>query len=219
MSIMRRVVRRRAARRASAAGVLAFAVIVAALRADATDPSDSGDARPPCAGCTLDVSASTDPMPLVVVLHGDTDNGRERAKKWREAVLRRRWALLSLDCPASLGCPEGSWYKWRHDPGWVREQVREVMDRVRVDASRIYIAGWSGGATFIGKHLHEWPRMFAATVIHGGGVPPRSDECPARPFAAYFLVGDKNAGHGGARRLRAFLERCDQDLKWDLLPG
>jgi len=153
------------------------------------------------------------------VLHGDNDNGRERAKKWRPAVLRRGWALLSLNCPESRGCPDGSWYRWQHDPGWVRDQVREVTERVRIDTSRIYIVGWSGGATFIGKHLQHWPRMFAAAVIHGGGVPPRSSECPERPFPAYFLVGDKNPSHGAAKRLRAYFEACAQEVRWDLLPG
>lgn len=157
-------------------------------------------------------------MPLVVVLHGDTDNGRERATKWRDAVLARGWALLSLDCPDELGCA-GSWYKWNHDPGWVREQVREVMARHRIDATRIYLVGWSGGATFIGKHLQHWPRMFAAAVIHGGGVPPSSDDCPDSSFPAYFLVGDKNPAHGGSKRLRAYFESCDQEVRWDLLPG
>jgi poly(3-hydroxybutyrate) depolymerase len=194
--------------------VVAFAFFSAAVRADATEHT------PPCSGCTLDVaSASTDPVPLVVVLHGDTDNGRERATKWRAAVMQRGWALLSLDCPEQLGCSDGSWYKWRHDPGWVREQVREVVARTRIDTSRIYLVGWSGGATFIGKHLDEWPRMFAATVIHGGGVPPKSSECPSRAFPAYFLVGDKNPAHGGAKRLRAYFESCGQDVRWDLLPG
>ncbi|HEY5924931.1 MAG TPA: PHB depolymerase family esterase [Kofleriaceae bacterium] len=188
-------------------------IVCSAVRADATQN------QPPCAGCTLEISASTDPVPLVVVLHGDTDNARERATKWRAAVAKRGWALLSLECPERLGCPDGSWYRWRHDPGWVREQVREVTARHRIDASRIYLVGWSGGATFIGKHLDEWPRMFAATVIHGGGVPPRAADCPDRAFPAYFLVGDKNPAHGAAKRLRAFLEDCKQSVRWDLLLG
>ena len=193
--------------------VLILAIISATVRADATPRT------PPCGGCTLDVSASAEPVPLVVVLHGDTDNARERAAKWRAAVAKRGWALLSLDCPDELGCA-GSWYKWKHDPSWVRDQVREVTARHRIDASRLYLVGWSGGATFIGKHLHEWPRMFAAIVIHGGGVPPQSDECLARSLPAYFLVGDENPAHGGSRRLRAFFDECEQAVvQWDLLPG
>jgi poly(3-hydroxybutyrate) depolymerase len=193
--------------------VLVLLIVSSAVRADDTQ------SKPPCSGCTLDVaSVKADPTPLVVVLHGDTDTGRERATKWRDAVLARGWALLSLNCPEELGC-DGRWYQWKHDPSWVRDQVREVMSRHRIDASRIYLAGWSGGATFIGKHLHQWPRMFAAVVIHGGGVAPSSDECPDRSFPAYFLVGDKNPAHGGSKRLRAYFESCDQEVRWDLLPG
>jgi poly(3-hydroxybutyrate) depolymerase len=193
--------------------VLVLTIVSAAVRADATQRNA------PCGGCTLDVSsARTDPTPLVVVLHGDTDTGRERASKWREPVLRRGWALLSLHCPEELSC-EGKWYEWDHDPGWVRDQVRDVMARHRIDASRIYLVGWSGGASFIGKHVQHWPRMFAATVIHGGGMEPTSDACPEFPFPAYFLVGDKNPAHGASKRLRAYFESCNQEVRWDLLRG
>jgi dienelactone hydrolase len=88
-----------------------------------------------------------------------------------------------------------------------------------LDSARIYLVGWSGGATYIAKHIQQWPRLFAAVVFHGGGVPPRSRECPDRPFPAYFLVGDKNPAHDAARRLRAYFEDCDQPLIWDLRPG
>jgi len=192
--------------------VLILAIISATVRADATPRT------PPCGGCTLDVFASADPVPLVVVLHGDRDDARERATKWRAAVAKRGWALLSLDCPDALDC-DRSWYKWKHDPGWVRDRVRKVTARHRIDASRIYLVGWSGGATFIGQHLHEWPRMFAAVVIHGGGVPPLDEECLAGSLPAYFLVGDRNPAYGSSKRLRAFFESCEQTVRWDLLPG
>jgi hypothetical protein len=61
--------------------------------------------------------------------------------------------------------------------------------------------------------------MFAAAVIHGGGVPPRSEECPDRPFPMYFLVGDKNPAHGAAKRLRAYADACELEVTWDLVPG
>jgi poly(3-hydroxybutyrate) depolymerase len=174
----------------------------------------------PCRRCTLDVPLdATDPAPLVVVLHGDNDSARERAMKWRPAIEQRGWALLSLECPRELGCPEGSWYKWDHDASWVLEQVRDVIATYPIDPSRVYLVGWSGGATFIGQHLPAWSSVFAATVIHGGGVQPRSQECPDRPFPAYFLVGDANPAHGGMKRLRAYFEDCGQEVRWDLLRG
>lgn len=188
-----------------------FAVTLVAVRADVTP---RGSASKPA------ISAEPPPAPLLVVLHGNNESAKERGAKWREAVERRGWRMLSLDCPRDLGCNEdGQWYAWNGNPRWVFDQVRELAERERIDTSRIYLAGWSGGATYIGKRMPAWPRLFAAVVIHGGGVPPRTDECPERAFPAYFLVGDKNPAHGGAIRLREYMEGCDQRVEWDLLPG
>src|SRR5688572_22500649 len=79
---------RATARHMRARALLVFAIVSAAVRADATQH------RAPCSGCTLDVPAGADPVPLVVVLHGDRDDGHERAHKWRAAVTKRGWALL-----------------------------------------------------------------------------------------------------------------------------
>ncbi|HEX5059568.1 MAG TPA: PHB depolymerase family esterase [Kofleriaceae bacterium] len=193
--------------------VVVSMLVGVAVRANATQQ------KAPCAGCTFEISsAATEPVPLVVVMHGDTDTARQRAMKWRAAVERKGWALLALDCPDELGC-DRSWYKWDHDPAWVHEQVREVIAHHPIDRTRIYLVGWSGGATYIGMHLQAWPPTFAAAVIHGGGVEPLTSECPDRPFPAYFLVGDENPSHGGEKRLRAFFTACNEDVRWDLVRG
>jgi poly(3-hydroxybutyrate) depolymerase len=163
--------------------------------------------------------AGSGAVPLLVVLHGDGETAKDRAKPWREAVARRGWKLLALDCPRARGCDDGAWYRWDGDPQWIHDQVRDLASRVPIDVSRVYLAGWSGGATYIGKRLPAWSSMFAAVVIHGGGVPPRSEECPDRAFPAYFLVGDRNPAHDAARRLRDYFVTCKQEVKWDLVPG
>lgn len=158
--------------------------------------------------------------PLLVVLHGDRESGEERAQKWREAAERRGWRVLALDCPRDRGCDEQRrWYTWNGDPSWVRQQVLALAERVRIDMSRVFLAGWSGGATYIGKRMPAWASLFAGVVIHGGGVAPAGDACPDRPFPAYFLVGDENPAHRGSVRLREYFERCKLDVKWDLVPG
>ena len=176
--------------------------------------------RAPCARCTVDVPATKKPVPLLVVLHGNHESAEDAAKRWRTAALSRDWALLSLQCPAQHGCDDvGRWYRWRGDPSWVFAQVNAVAGEHRIDRSRIYLAGWSGGATYIGSKLPAWQRMFAAVVIHGGGQAPATDDCGVHPLPAYFLVGDKNPGHGGAKRLRAYVQRCGHEHVWDLLEG
>lgn len=192
--------------------VLVFVTVIAA-RADVTPLAPSVDVTPA-------LSAATDPAPLLVVLHGNHETAGQRAAKWQDAAARRGWRLLALDCPRDLGCnADGQWYAWNGSAGWIFDRVRELAQRERIDASRIYLAGWSGGATYIGRRMPEWQRVFAAVVIHGGGAPPRDATCPDRPFPAYFLVGDQNPAHDGAVRLRTYHQDCGQVVKWDLLPG
>jgi poly(3-hydroxybutyrate) depolymerase len=190
--------------------VLACCVLAAAVRADVSQVGH-------------DVEASRDtgrPSPLLVVLHGNNETGQARAQRWRATAELRGWKVLALDCPRDLGCDaRGRWYLWNGDPSWVRDQVKAFAARDHIDMSRVFLAGWSGGATYIGKRFPAWDSMFAGIVIHGGGVPPLDDECPDRRLPTYFLVGDKNPMHDATRRLREYLERCDQDVRWDLVPG
>jgi predicted esterase len=195
-----------------------LAFVLASIPGAAADP---GPPKPPCTGCTLDVYGDpAAPMPLLVVLHGDREPASTVASRWRAAAKQRRWALLSLQCPASEQC-KGSWWQWNGDPQWVRDRVAQVAAQVPIDRDRTYVAGWSGGATYLGLRAPAWHDTFAAVVIHGGGMAPREEApaCPARALPAYFLVGDGNPLHDLARDLRDYFVRCKQDVQWDLIPG
>lgn len=184
-------------------------------------PPKPAKPKPPCPGCTLD--AFGDPaakQPLLVVLHGDHEQASTAAARWRAAAKQRGWALLSLQCPAAEKC-KTSWWQWNGDPQWVRDRVAEVAAQISIDPERMFVAGWSGGATYLGLRAPAWHDTFAAAVIHGGGMAPREAPaaCPARPFPAYFLVGDKNPLHSLAQDLRDYFTRCKQELQWDLIAG
>src|SRR4029079_16891244 len=106
--------------------------------------------------------------------------------------------------------------------------------KIPVDAARIVLVGWSGGATYIGMHAQAWSDRFAAIVIHGGGQgtlgdrcaaigihgggqAPLADGCPSRALPAYFLVGDKNPLHGLAKDLRDWWQTCTKGVARGLL--
>jgi poly(3-hydroxybutyrate) depolymerase len=174
---------------------------------------------PPCAGCVLDVPAARDkPPPLLVVLHGDRERATTAIEKWRGAAHAKGWALLALQCPASEGCKD-SWWQWNGDPAWVAAQVDAVAKQVAIDRTRVALAGWSGGGSYIGQRARAWHAWFAAVVVHGGGIPSIDAECSARPLPAYFLVGDKNPLHHLAVKLKSYLEDCKQPVVWDLVKG
>ncbi len=193
----------------------------AADRAKPPQPAPKPRPKPPCAGCTLDTYGDpAAPRPLLVVLHGDREQVSTTAARWRAAARQRGWVLLGLQCPAALQC-KGSWWQWNGDPRWVRDRVADVAAQVSIDRDRTYVAGWSGGATYLGLRAPEWHDTFAAVVIHGGGMAPREETpaCPARTLPAYFLVGDGNPLHDLARDLRDYFTACKQGVRWDLLPG
>jgi len=159
-----------------------------------------------------------DPVPLVVILHGDREHAPAAAARWRAAVKKQGWALLALECPTDLGC-EDSWWKWNGDPAWIGNQVDAVAKQRAIDPARVYLVGWSGGASYIGYRARAWSSRFAAVVFHGGGMAPSDSDCPDPALPAYFLVGDRNPLHKLAKELRAYFDTCKQDVTWDLVKG
>ncbi len=176
----------------------------------------------PCAGCTLDApTARSGDLALLVTFHGDREHaGSSPAANWRDVAVARGFVVLGLECPVSLGCEDGRWYKANPSPRWVSQQIDAVARQLPIDRTRIYLAGWSGGASYLGMNAQAWDGTFAAIVFHGGGQPPiGNNECPGGQLPAYFLVGDGNAAHSATKRLRSYLDRCKQELTWDLLRG
>lgn len=193
-------------------------VVLLALLAVSVVPAAPAVAAPPCPGCVVDVPAHhADAVPLLVVLHGDNESAATAASRWRAATRKRGWALLSLQCPTAEHC-EQSWWRWDGNPAWVEARVGALASTVAIDRDRVYLAGWSGGATYLGFHATAWP-AFAAVVIHGGGRAPFDETCPATPLPAYFLVGDKNPLHYLMRGMRDYLAHCKQPIVWDVVRG
>lgn len=195
---------------------VAVAALIAGACSAATSDAATG-VRAPCSGCTLDLPRWRGPRPLLVVLHGDGETAGDQAARWREVAVPRGWAVLSLQCPRDRGCADDSWYQWAGAPAWVHAQVDAVVHAHAIDRRRVYLVGWSGGATYLGMNAASWAPAFAAVVFHGGGQPPADDRCPERRLPAYFLVGDRNPAHAAAKRLRSYLETCGEEIRWDLV--
>lgn len=181
----------------------------------------------PCKGCLFfPPPAGATPAPLLVVLHGDAPGGKRPlvqrdSKPFVSAALERGIAVLAPMCPKEEGCLVGSFWQWTQGdpPAWIAKQIAEVRKDASIDVNRVWIAGWSGGASFLGYHYQRLGEHHAAVIFAGGGMPPVSNACASCSPPAYFLVGNKNPLHHLAKDLKTSVLACTKDVTWDLLPG
>jgi len=100
------------------------------------------------------------------------------------------------------------------------DQLDAIEARYPVDRARVYLSGWSGGATYIGLFAPSFSPRFAAMNLSGGGVPPGNrSTCAACPTPVHYLMGDRNPLFSLAQGTRAYLEGCRHELTWDGLAG
>jgi hypothetical protein len=175
----------------------------------------------PCKDCLSWRPAGDDPAPLLVLLHGDGETAESIFELWQAAAARRGIIVFAPACPRSEGCASGSWWKWNGDPSWLEQEVKTLGGLRAIDATRLWILGWSGGGTYIGWNTQRFERDYAALVIHGGGVRPALSTCPVPEAGIYFLGGDKTPLHRLAEQLDAFYETtCPHaELVWIVLKG
>ena len=197
-----------------------------------------------CKGCLAAGKDRGEPQPLVVVLHGDEGSPTKVAGLWsplaergicREhsgdarlcepkdaAGAQQYFWLFAPKCPTSEGCA-GSYWRWGGDVAWLGTQVDAFVAAHAVDPTRIYLAGWSGGATYISMKNPDWFPRFAALSLAGGGTHPHKQDCfPAAGGACApvtFLMGSGNPLFALAEEAKQGFERCHHALDFQLLPG
>lgn len=205
---------------------LAF-LAAAALTLLTSPPSARASLRKadfPCAGCITAFPDETDAgrAPLLVVLHGDGGKASSILTVWEKAAVARGIVVFAPQCPIDDGCPKASWWQWGKDPAWFDPKIDAIDAQRPLDRQRLWIAGWSGGASYLGYRAPDLVGRFSAVSFDGGGMPPRSpQECRSQcRLESYFLIGDKNPLHGLAIDLHTWIDQCDNGSStWDLLPG
>ncbi|WP_159716433.1 extracellular catalytic domain type 1 short-chain-length polyhydroxyalkanoate depolymerase [Geminicoccus flavidas] len=159
------------------------------------------------------------PLPLVVMLHGCTQDASDFAAGTRMNLQAERHGLLVAypEQPASAN-PSRCWnwfepghqQKEQGEPAIIAAIVAEVMRSHPVDPARIFVAGLSaGGAAALAAGLLH-PELFAAVGVHSGLPFGAAHDMPSA-FAA--MREGRAAGRrlGGARPVPTILFHGTQD--------
>ncbi len=138
------------------------------------------------------------PMPLVLMLHGCTQNPDDFATgtDMNEAAAGAN-ALVLYPAQLRNANPNACW-NWftpenqQRDSGELAllvAMVQDVRSRHSVDPGRIYVAGLSAGGAMASLLAREYPELFAAVGVHSG----------LQAGAAHSMMGALSAMKSGAK--------------------
>jgi len=122
-------------------------------------------------------AGSAAPIPLVLMLHGCTQNPADFAAGTRMNDLARAQGLAVL-YPAQThqanaqGC--WNWFKPQHqqrgrgEPALLAALTQSVMSDHAINPARVYVAGLSAGGAMADILARRYPEIFAAVGVHSG---------------------------------------------------
>jgi poly(hydroxyalkanoate) depolymerase family esterase len=122
-------------------------------------------------------AGATTPMPLVLMLHGCTQNPDDFAAGTRMNALARTAGVAVLypaqTRPANAqGC--WNWFKPQHqqrgrgEPALLAALTQSVIASHAIDPARVYVAGLSAGGAMADILGRAYPELFAAVGVHSG---------------------------------------------------
>lgn len=156
--------------------------------------------------------------PLVVFLHGSGERGGDLE---RVAAVGLPHLLEGLPEPAFVvapGCPEGS--RWTDQLARLEKVLDDLLDRLPVDPSRIYLTGLSLGGQGAWFWAARTPERFAALVpVCGRTDPAAADRLKNVPIWAFHGADDDVVPPGESEAMVKALRAVGSQAELTMLEG
>ena len=163
---------------------------------------------PPGSAGSADSTGSTDKgLPLVVMLHGCTQNPDDFAAGTGMNALAREQGLYVLYPAQSADAnPQRCWNWFKHnhqsrgrgEAALLASMTLSIIEQHGIDPRRVYIAGLSAGGAMAAIVAAAYPEIYAAVGVHSGlAVGAASNVSEALAAMGSGAKGSRGGGGGG----------------------